>query len=158
MKYYIKQKVFSFGDKFTIKNEYGNDCFFVQGEVFSWGKKLHMYDLAGNEVAYIRQRVWAWMPKFEVYLNGQYAMEVKKEFTFFRPQYTLLNTDWKIDGDYFAHEYYINSPTMHIAHISKHWFTWGDSYEIEVMPGVNDMYVLAAVLAIDAAVASQNNE
>ena len=36
MKLYIKEKVFSWGDKFTVKDEYGNDKYFVQGEVFSW--------------------------------------------------------------------------------------------------------------------------
>lgn len=150
MKYYIKQKVFTFGDKFTIKNENGLDCFFVQGEVFSWGRKLHMFDIRGNEVAYIKQRLMTWMPRYEVYINGTYAMEVKKEFTLFSSKYTLYNTDWSIEGDYFAHEYVINNSDGTVAYISKHWFTWGDSYEINIVSNVNDVYALAAVIAIDA--------
>jgi uncharacterized protein YxjI len=38
MKLYIKQKVFSWGDKFTVKDATGNDRYFVEGEVFSFGK------------------------------------------------------------------------------------------------------------------------
>ena len=53
MKLYIKEKVFSWGDKFTVKDENGNDKYLVQGEVFSWGKKLHVYDSVGREVAFI---------------------------------------------------------------------------------------------------------
>ena len=47
MKLYIKEKVFSWGDKFTVKDAYGEDKYIVEGEVFSWGKKLHVYDRTG---------------------------------------------------------------------------------------------------------------
>ena len=40
MKLYIKEKVVSWGDKFTVKDAYGEDKYIVEGEVFSWGKKL----------------------------------------------------------------------------------------------------------------------
>ena len=55
MKLYIKQKVFSWGDKFTVKDSNGEDRYFVEGDVFSWGKKLHVYDMHGNEAAFIRK-------------------------------------------------------------------------------------------------------
>jgi uncharacterized protein YxjI len=45
MKLYIKQKVFSWADRFTVKDENGADRYFVEGEMFSWGKKLHVYDM-----------------------------------------------------------------------------------------------------------------
>ena len=38
MKYLVRQKVFSFRDSFTIKNEFGDDCFRVYGRIFSFGK------------------------------------------------------------------------------------------------------------------------
>ena len=44
MKFYIKQKVFSWGDKFSIYDANGNERYLVQGEVFSFGKKLHLLD------------------------------------------------------------------------------------------------------------------
>ena len=37
MKLYIKQKVFSWADRFTVKDSSGNDRYFVEGELFSWG-------------------------------------------------------------------------------------------------------------------------
>ena len=49
MKLYIKQKVFSWGDKFTVKDASGEDRYYVEGEVFSWGKKLHVYDEYNRE-------------------------------------------------------------------------------------------------------------
>ena len=50
MRLWMKQKVFSWGDHFTIKDDAGNDRYTVQGEVFSWGKKLHVLDSFGNDV------------------------------------------------------------------------------------------------------------
>jgi uncharacterized protein YxjI len=40
MRYLMKQKVFAWGDDFRIKDEGGNDMFFVDGRAFSFGKKL----------------------------------------------------------------------------------------------------------------------
>lgn len=39
MELYMKQKVFSWGDKFTIYDENGNDRYYVQGAAFSWGRR-----------------------------------------------------------------------------------------------------------------------
>lgn len=40
MKLYIKQKVFTIKDKFTVKDEAGNDKYFVEGKLLSLGKKF----------------------------------------------------------------------------------------------------------------------
>ena len=71
MNLYIKQKVFSWNDKFSIFDENGNERFYVEGEVFSFGKKLRIYDLAGTELAYIEQKVWSFLPKYNIYRDGE---------------------------------------------------------------------------------------
>lgn len=40
MKLYIKQKVFSIGAKFSVKDEAGNDKYFVEGEILTLGRKF----------------------------------------------------------------------------------------------------------------------
>ncbi len=50
-KLYIKQKVFSWKDKFSVFNELGEDVYRVEGEILSIGKKLHVNDLNDREVA-----------------------------------------------------------------------------------------------------------
>ena len=54
MKLYIKQKIFSWNDKFSVYNEVGEERYFVEGELFSWGKKLHVYDHARRERLSVR--------------------------------------------------------------------------------------------------------
>ena len=62
MKLYIKQKVFTWGDQFTVKDERGEDRYYVEGEVFSFGKKLHIYNMAGREVAFVKQELFTILP------------------------------------------------------------------------------------------------
>jgi uncharacterized protein YxjI len=154
MKFYMKQKVFSWGDKFTIKNENGEDAYTVKGEVFTLGKKLHVNDTAGAEVAFIRQRLLSWLLTYDVFVGETQVMEVRKDFTLFKPRYSVTGAgDWRIQGDYWAHNYEIFHAGGSVAHISKQWFTWGDSYLIDIAPGAPEVPVLACVLAIDAALA-----
>jgi uncharacterized protein YxjI len=47
-RYQIRQRIFSFGDKFTIKDEQGQGVFAVRGKVFSLGRKLVLEDMAGE--------------------------------------------------------------------------------------------------------------
>ena len=79
MKLYIKQKVFSWNDKFTVKDEYGKDRYTVEGEIFSFGKKLHVYDMAGNEVAFIQQKVFSFLPRYYVFVGDTQIAEIVRK-------------------------------------------------------------------------------
>ena len=49
MRYSMRQKLFSFGDRFTIKEE-SREVFVVEGKVFNVGDKLSFKDLSGKEL------------------------------------------------------------------------------------------------------------
>ena len=149
MKLYIKEKVFSWGDQFTVKDEQGRDIYFVQGEVFSWGKKLHVCDVHGREVAFIKQKVLSFLPKFEVYCNERLVAEIRKEFTLFFPRYTVGGLGWEISGSFMAHDYEITKAGNPIVRISKEWMSWGDSYELDILNPADELVALAVVLTID---------
>ncbi len=154
MKLYMKQKVFSWADRFTIKDEYGTDKYYVEGKVFSLGKKLHVYDLNGIEVAYIEQQIFTFMPRFYVYVNGSKVAEIVKEFTLFRPKYSIAGLGWEIDGSFMAHDYWITKNGNEIVRINKEWMTWGDTYQIDIREKEDEIITLAVVLAIDCVMAS----
>lgn len=50
MKLYIKQKVFSLTSRFTVKDENGDDRYFVEGEFFSLRGRLHILNAQGEEI------------------------------------------------------------------------------------------------------------
>jgi uncharacterized protein YxjI len=157
MKLYIKQKVFSWNDKFSVYDVSGTERYFVEGEIFSWGKKLHVYDSMEQEAAFIRQEVFTLLPKFIVSVAGQDIAKIVKEFTFFKPRYRIDGLNWEIDGDFWDHDYEITKNGRTIVRLSKEWFTWGDCYELDIEDPKDEIVALAVVLAIDCVLAAQKN-
>lgn len=157
MKLYIKEKVFSWSDRFTVRDASGADRYSVEGELFSWGKKLHVYDMTGAEVAFIKQEVWSWMPKFCVFTGGQQVAEIKKEFSLFFTKYCIDGLGWEIEGSFWEHEYAIRKNNRTIVSISREWMTWGDSYELDIADPRDEIVALAVVLTIDCVREAQQN-
>jgi len=157
MKLYIKEKVFSWGDKFYVKDALGNDRYVVEGEVFTLGKKLHVYDMLGREAAFIKQELMTFLPRFTVWSGGQEIAQVKKEFSFLVPRYSIEGLGWVIEGSFWEHDYQITQNGSPIVTITKEWMTWGDSYELDIAPGADEILALAVVLTIDCVREAQSN-
>ena len=158
MKLYIKEKVFSWGDKFTVWDAHGNERYYVEGEVFSFGKKLHVYNRHGEEVAFIKQELFTWMPKYTVTVGGREVAQVRREFTFFMPKYRVDGLGWDVSGHFLEHDYEITKNGRHIVTITKEWMTWGDSYELNIAEDADELIALAVVLTIDCVVEQQNSD
>lgn len=157
MKLYIKEKVFTWGDKFTVKDKFGKDKYIVEGEILSLGKKLHVYDMAGTEVAFIKLELLRFLPAYSVFCGDRQVAEIKKEFSFLFPRYSIEGLGWEIEGRFMAHEYAITKNGHSIVTINKEWMTWEDSYELNIVDPADEIVALAVVLTIDCVVESQNN-
>ncbi len=149
MRLIIKQKVFSWVDRFRIWDENDRDRYFVEGEFFSFGKRLHIMDPDDREVALVQQKVFSFLPRFFVVVDGVQVAEIVKEFIFFHPRYTIGGLGWDIDGDFFAHDYSISQDGGEIVTIHKEWLTWGDCYVLDIADPKDTVTALAVVLAID---------
>ena len=44
MKLYIKEKVFSWYDQFSVTNNWGEERYYVEGELFSFGKAALFFE------------------------------------------------------------------------------------------------------------------
>jgi uncharacterized protein YxjI len=153
MRYLMKQKLFCWGDDFTIKNEAGDDVYFVDGKAFSIGNKLSFQDMAKNELAFIRQKLLAWGPTYEITRDGALAAVVKKHlFTFFHCKFTVDVAgpdDLEAEGNLLDMEYTFSRRTETVAEVSKRWFSWSDSYGIDVREGEDAVLILASTVVID---------
>jgi uncharacterized protein YxjI len=159
MKFYIRQKVFSIGEKFNIKDVSGNDVFNVEGKVFSLGNKLRIYDMYNNEIVYIEQKLFKLLPEYNIYLSGNHAATVKKEFTFFSNKFHIDSNmgNLDIEGDFLAHDFSITKNANTIAVITKQWLSWGDTYEIDINEQENYAFILALVIVIDQVLHDNKN-
>lgn len=155
MRYVIKQKWLSFGDKYYIKDECGENVFFVDGRVFSLGDKLSFQDLQGNELAFISQKLLAWGPTYHIDIRGEpYATVQKKLFTLFRCKFEVDipgPDDLMAHGSFLDHEYTFSRHGETVASVSKKWFSWSDTYGVDTAEGGDDILILASAIVIDLA-------
>lgn len=153
MTYLMKQKLFSWGDDFTIKDDSGQDRFFVDGKAFSIGNQLSFRDMAGKELAYIQQKVLSLGSTYEISKGGSVVAVVHKElFTFFKCTFTIDvdgPDDLVAEGDFMDHQYAFRRNGDSIAEVSKQWFALGDTYGVQISPNQDDVLILASTVVID---------
>src|SRR5438045_2467594 len=136
MRYILKQKLFSFGDDFLIKDESGRDVYFVDGKAFSFGDKLSFQDLDGHELAFIKQRVLSLGKTYEIVRNSEIAAVVKKHLmSLFHHRFTVDvpgPDDLEAEGSFTDHEYTFRRGDRTVATVSKRWFSWADTYGVDI--------------------------
>ncbi|MFU0800049.1 MAG: LURP-one-related family protein [Xylanivirga thermophila] len=158
MRFIVRQKIFALGDDFTIKDDHGNDCFLVRGQVFSFGNKLRMYDMSGRELIYIEQELFHLLPQYNIYYIGNPMAKVKKEFTFFRPSFSIFSDvgNYSIEGDFFCMDFSVLKDGRQVAKVSKKWLSWSDTYGVAIMDKENYAFILALVIVIDQVLHDNN--
>ena len=149
MKLYIKQKVFSFKDRFTIVNEDGAVVYTVEGKVFSIGKKLKVFDENNEEVVLIEEKAFSFRPRYYINIPCKDEITIHKKFSF-KPKYVIEGSDWMLQGDFFGHNYEIVSGSEPIMSLTKKWFSWGDSYELDIENKEDMLLSVCIVLVVDA--------
>lgn len=155
-RYYINQN-FSFRDRFRITNENQEDVFFAEGEFLSFGKKIRLYTMDGEELLFIKEQIFKFLSQYDFYIGDQLVGEMKRELSFFKARYTMLQPDWTIQGDLWSHNYEIKAGNQMIAVIRKKVFSFMDAYEIEVYEEDFVEIVLGIVIAIDADLAKDQD-
>lgn len=149
----MKQKIFAWGDDFTIKDEAGNDAFVVDGRAFSIGNKLSFQDTSGNELVFIRQKLLSWGPTYEISRNGELvAMVKKKHFTLFRCKFSVDvpgPDDLEAQGSFLEYDYKFTRGGKTAAEVSKRWFSLRDTYGVDIAEGEDNVLILASTVVID---------
>ncbi len=158
MKYYVKQQIFTLGEKFDIYDESGIVKYRVEGALFSFGEKFKMFDEYGNLLYQLNQEILTWMPKYNLIKDGQIVASLKKKFTFLQDRYEIEQLGWVVQGDIWSHDFQIYNGNSLIASIKKQWFTLGDCYEFDVVDTSNVELVLAVILMIDEVIDNRNND
>ena len=152
-RYRLKQDWISFGTDYTIRDPEGRDAYVVDGRAFSFGNKLSFQDLQGRELAFIAQKLLSWGPTYEISRDDRVLAVVKKSlFTLFRCEFTVDvpgPDDLIAEGDFWQHEYAFTRQGRSVAAVSKRWFSWTDTYGVDVADGEDDILVLASAVVID---------
>ena len=157
MKLLFKQKLFSWFDSYDIYNENNEIVFSVKGQL-SWGHKFEIYDRDGNYLVTVKQVIFSWLPRYEIYEGENFKGSIKKEFSWFKPKFTIDVNNWHVEGDFLQWDYTIVDGSNNIiATISKELFNLTDTYVIDVNMDENGLYAMIVVIVIDAIKCSQKN-
>ncbi|MGG4470739.1 LURP-one-related family protein [Paenibacillus alvei] len=146
---YIKQKVFSLSGKFTVKDQTEQDIYYVEGSFMQVPKTFSIMNTNRQEVALITKKVFSFLPKFFVEVNGHEALTIRKEFSFFKPRYTIDAADIEVQGNWWDMDFQVKQHGNVIGTVSKEWFTWGDSYKVQIENEEMEAIIIALVVAID---------
>ncbi|MDD3428795.1 MAG: LURP-one-related family protein [Oscillospiraceae bacterium] len=151
MKLYIRQKVFSFNDKFDIYNEAGEPLYYCEGEIFSIGSKLRLYDMQDRELFYIKQKVLSFMHAYDIYAQENLCASVQEQLALFRTKLRVESSygSFDIEGSFWEHDFSIYCNGRLLGTVQKAWMTWGDSYCLQVAQEKDAAFFTALVIAID---------
>jgi uncharacterized protein YxjI len=152
-RYKMRERLLSIGEDFTIEDERGHPVYQVDGKVLRLRATFVIKDRHGNEVATIREKKLALRDSMHILRGGEPIATIRKAwFTPFRDKFAIDVTggeDMVAQGDILDHEYAIRRAGETVAHVSKQWFSFRDTYGIEIASGEDDGLILAIAVAID---------
>jgi uncharacterized protein YxjI len=159
MNYVLKQKLFSLGNNFTIKDVEGHDAYLVKGQVLTIGDKLSFQDLEGNELIYIEQQFFNC---YNLWRDGKRFAEVRRDlFKFLLRRFTVTLSgadDLEAIGDLLNFEYVVKRGDRKIATLTRQWFRLSDTYFIQIDDDEPDaVLVLAVALVIEVVTHRRHN-
>jgi len=102
MKLFIKQKLLAIVPDFTVKDEAGNDRWFVRGKFMSFNREHVISDAAGQAVGRITRELFRVLNRYHLEIQGRHMAEIVREFSFFKPKYHISGSDLRIEGDWLA--------------------------------------------------------
>lgn len=158
MNLYIKQKVFSFGDKFSVYDEFENQVYYAKKDFISLGAKVHLYDMNENELIFLKQVILSFLPAFELYKDDLLVATLNQKFSFLRKKIEVESShaSFAIEGDVWDHNYTISCNDQVCCVVNKAWLSWGDVYSLDIKVEEHADLFIAIVLAIDSIQAANN--
>jgi uncharacterized protein YxjI len=162
VKLYLKQKFFSFADRYKVFDEKQKVVFHCEGKMFSFSHRVDIYDTEKDTMLFtLRRKLFTLMPRFTLTNPaGEEVALIKKRFTVFSHKLDITSKfgDLRIDGDIFAHSFSIVQNEKIVVDFTKKWISWGDSYEITVYPEENLGFYVALVIMIDSCLHDNRND
>jgi uncharacterized protein YxjI len=146
---YIKQKVFSLSEKFTVKDRQEKDIYYVEGSFMKIPKTFSIMNTSRDEIALITKKTFSFLPKFVVEVNGREVLTIKKELSFLKARYTIDAAGVEVHGNWWDMDFQVLQNGEVVGKVSKEWFTWGDSYKVQIMDDKMEAIMIALVVTID---------
>ena len=146
MRYVLSNK-WSLTEHFAITDESGSPCFDVRGNL-GFTQRLSFRDTAGHEVGEISKHLMS--TAHDILIGGERVAEVRHT-GFFGEHYDINSAFglFTAKGSFTGWQYSITLDGQIVATISRE-LAFREKFLVDIAAGMNDVFLLAVVLAIDA--------
>ena len=146
MRYVLASK-WSVTEHFVITDSSGTPRFDVRGNL-GLTQRLTIRDHAGQELAEVKKHLMT--TRHDILVGGQKVAEVHHT-GIFGDHYDIDSSygQLRAKGSFTGWDYTISNGHHHVARISRE-FSLREKFQVDVENGINEVFILAVVLAIDA--------
>ena len=138
--------MFSFGDKFTVKDENNNERFTAKGV----REKLEVYDTTGKSVATLIRGAGMLQGKhYNIEVDGNVVCEITRKSKIIGMNVEITGLPWLLEYDNVTAEHKLKHNDKVIMTITDKVAFLGESYDVEIFDAKNELICVAIVLAID---------
>jgi uncharacterized protein YxjI len=151
MRYQLREQVFSFHDRFAIRNERDEEVAYIDGKLLSLGDRLVFSDVLGNELVRIEQRLMSWGATYQIFRGDVAIATVRKKVWSLRPKFHIeleAGGELVVEGEFMEHEYVFVREDRTIASVSKRWYTLAETFGVELVDGEDAILILAVTVII----------
>jgi uncharacterized protein YxjI len=152
-RFQLRQRLISIGEDYDIRNERGQPVFHVDGKILRIRETFVITDPQGQEVVTVKQKLLAIRETMTLERGGETIASVHKALL------RLLRDKFIIDvksgdrlvatGSFLEHNYRIRRGRKTVATVSKRWFSFRDTYGIQIEPGEDIGLLLGVAVILD---------
>lgn len=146
--FYIKEKMWSLGCSFQVKDETGLPYYQVEGSVWKWLKTFTITNQLGQEVAKLQQK-WSWLPSFRLLFADGRQLLIRQKLSWMTSRYQIDGLDLLVEGNIWDMDFSLYQANQLVAKIEQKWFQLTSTYQVTVYDEAYSDEVIAMTIAID---------
>ncbi|MDO5047475.1 MAG: LURP-one-related family protein [Anaerococcus sp.] len=162
-KYYFKEKFLKITDHYPIKNQKGDEVYFVDQDFKFVGFTVSLLDRNKNPLFIINRKILSLLPTYFIdFANGD-KMTIKANFKLFKKSIDAIMKDGDLNlrGNFFDYEFKIYHKNTLVGEVSKKILALRDTYVLSVHNTNYRLELIALCLCLnnihDLEEASRNN-
>jgi len=151
MVYQVRQKIFSLGDRYAVKDASGADRFFVRSAIVSVSKRMWILDMEGRELYGMRRKLLSFLPCYRISRGDAEVALLRQRLSLWGKRFSVEGErgSFLIKGRPLDFDYSIEKGGAEVASVSKRFFSLSDTYGVEIAEGEDDAFILALVVILD---------
>ena len=151
--FYLKQKVLSVRDSYTIYDEKDQPVYTGKARMFTIGKKIDMYAADTEDIIYtLNRKLFSFLPAYTLNdKEGREIAKMKQQFSMRNKKIDIegVHGEFHVKGSLWAFDFEFYKADKKVVDVNKKRLSWGDTYEITIHEDENAEFYLALVLMID---------